>query len=130
MNNLQLSRERKAGMLKRLEHKYKSKIGFSTQEGVHIVSIRDILYLRAVGNYTEVYLLNGKMIMLSKTLKIIEKLLPETGFKRCHQSYVVNLEEVRLLQDSIFLSNEAEIPISRRKKNEFKTWFLDKVAFL
>ena len=66
MNNLHLSRERKINVLKKLEPKYKSKIGFSTQEGIHIVYTKDILFLRAIGNYTEVHLANGSMIMISK----------------------------------------------------------------
>lgn len=130
MNNLQITKEKKIRTLKKLEPRYRSKIGFSTQEGIFIIEIRDILFLRATGNYTEVHLNNGKMILISKTLKLIEELLPDAGFKRCHQSYVINLDEVVMLKDFILLTNDIEIPISRRKKNEFKSWFLRKIAFV
>ena len=130
MNHLPLNQSRKAGLLKKLEPRYKSKIGFSTLESIYIVYTRDILYLRALGNYTQVHLMNGNMIMVSKTLKVIEEQLPESNFKRCHNSYVINLEEVVMLQESIFLSSYDEIPISRRKRNEFKSWFAEKVSFV
>ena len=116
MNNLQITREKKIGTLKKLEPKYKSKIGFSTQEGIHIVFTKDILFLHALGNYTEVHLMSGRKIIVSKTLKLIEELLPDSGFRRCHQSFVINLDQVVLFRDSIFLSNNKEIPISRRKR--------------
>ena len=80
--------------------------------------------------YSQVKLVNGDKITISKTLKIIEENLPISNFKRCHQSYVVNLDEVVLLRDSLILSSEDEIPISRRKRNEFKSWFVDKVKFV
>jgi len=130
MNSLNISTEKKNVVLKKLEPKFKSKIGFSTQEGVHIINVRDILYLHALSNYTEVHLVNGRMIVIAKTLKTIQKILPESGFKRCHQSYVINLEEVVLFKGSIILSNQKEIPISRRRKVEFKSWFNNKVAFV
>jgi len=130
MNNLNINTEKKNGILKKLEPKFKSKIGFSTQEGIHFIDIRNIRYLHAVSNYTEVHLINGKMIVIAKTLKTIQELLPESGFKRCHQSYVINLEEVVFYKDSIILSNDKEIPISRRRKIEFKNWFNNKVAFV
>lgn len=127
MNYLHLNKEKKVGLLKKLEPKYKSKIGFSTLEGIHIVSVEKILYLRALGNYTQVKLLNGDKITISKTLKAIEGKLPNSNFKRCHQSFVVNLAEVVLLSDSLVLSSKDVIPISRRRRNEFKRWFVDKV---
>ncbi len=130
MKYLQLKGEKKTGLLKKIEPEYKSQIGLSTKEGIHLIYINDILFLHASGNYTEVHLVNDKKIVVSKTLKIIEEKLPPSSFKRCHQSYVINLKEVVLLRDYILLSNNAAIPISRRKRKEITRWFANKVVFV
>ncbi len=130
MNHLHVNSSKKPALLKRLEPKFTSKIGFSTQEGVYIVHWKDILYLHAIGNYTQVHLMDGAKIMVSRTLGHIENQLPDSNFKRCHKSFVINLNEVVAFRDSIFLSNELEIPVSRRKRKEIKDWFVNKVTFI
>jgi len=130
MNRLPAYAEKKSGIVKRLEPRYTSKIGFSTLEGYYLVCISEILFLRAKGNYTQVNLMNGQRILVSKTLKLIEKQLPENNFKRCHHSYVINLEEVVQLKGSIFLTSGDEIPISRRKRHKFRSWFLNMANFV
>ena len=130
MNHLTLYDPTRSGRLKKLEAKYKSKLGFKTSEGIFLVHTDDILFLQASGNYTQVSLINGQKILISKTLKVIEALLPDNRFRRCHNSFVINLEEVAQLSDAIILSSGDAIPISRRKRNEIKEWFADRVTFI
>lgn len=57
-------------------------------------------------------------------LSDLEKTLPEY-FVRCHQSYIVNLEEARELNSHEFVLNTGEkIPISQTKYNKSKQSFI------
>ena len=59
-------------------------------QGYTLVRTSDIIYCQADSSYTIVYLLNGKKIITSKLLKLIEELLPSQTFYRIHKSYIVN----------------------------------------
>ncbi|WP_309642523.1 LytTR family DNA-binding domain-containing protein [Flavobacterium sp.] len=100
-----------------------NKLFLRTQEGLHILKMNDILYCHGEGSYTQFFIKNGSKIMVSKPLKEYESMLPEQQFARCHQSYIVNLNEVTRIDksDLVIMSNEAAIPISTRKKK----WFID-----
>jgi two-component system LytT family response regulator len=67
--------------------------------------------------------LDGKKIILSKTLKFIEELLPTSIFQRIHKSYLVNLNYVTRFNKTnellVELSNGQTLPVSIRKKEDF-----------
>lgn len=52
------------------------------------IPISSIEYLEGIGNYTNVYIVGQKPIMVSRTLKRFEELLP--NFIRIHKSRLVN----------------------------------------
>jgi len=99
------------------------KIALTISEGVVFVQLENILYLQSDVNYTLFFLTNEEKIMVSKTMKEFENLLPETIFFRTHQSYIVNIKFVKkiLKEDGGYalLKNGKKIPISRRKKDSF-----------
>ncbi|WP_298221813.1 LytTR family DNA-binding domain-containing protein [Flavobacterium sp.] len=100
-----------------------NKLLLRTQEGLHILRMETILYCHGEGSYTQFHLKDGSKIMVSKPLKEYDSLLPENQFARCHQSYIVNLNEVNRIDksDLIIMTNRDEIPLSSRKKK----WFID-----
>ncbi len=61
--------------------------------------------------------------MVSKTLKEIEELLPNSIFVRMHHSHVVNLNHVERYQRGaggvLVLDNGDHVNVSRSKKNDF-----------
>lgn len=71
-----------------------SKIALPTLTGYQMEKINHILYCEADQNYTIVHLLSGKQIIVSKTLKNIQELLPEESFCRIHKSTLINLNYV------------------------------------
>lgn len=99
-----------------------SKIAFPIENGFKVVKINSILYCQSDINYTKVFLIDGSHFILSKTLKIIEDLLPNSIFLRVHKSYLVNFNYViyfsRSLDAYIELSNHIKIPVSTRKKED------------
>lgn len=90
------------------------------------VSTQNVLYFKADANYTEVVLANGEKIIISKTLKELEKRFSgkeKYAFFRTHKSFMINLDHVvgYQLNDGlkVRLSNQEEAVISRRRKDAF-----------
>jgi two-component system LytT family response regulator len=107
------------------------KVALPTENGYEFLKINSILYCEAQSNYCKIICLDGKEILLSKTLKAIQVLLPPTIFQRVHKSYLVNLNYIAKFNrtDSleIELQNGTKLPVSFRQKNNFLNVFKNKV---
>jgi len=80
------------------------------------------MYLEAAGTYTLAYLSNGEKIVLSKSIKLIEDIVNSNLFFRAHRTYLINISFVKRFDRdlySITLTNEIEIPLSRRRYDSF-----------
>ncbi len=99
-----------------------SKIAFPIENGYKVVKINSILYCQSDINYTKIFLNDGTNFILSKTLKLIEELLPSSMFLRIHKSFLVNFNYVvffnRSIDAYVELSNNIKIPVSTRKKED------------
>jgi len=99
------------------------KISVATLEGVIFINTSDILYCEATGSYTILYLGNGEKLTTSRSLKDFEELLYEHSFFRIHHSYLININEMKRYikgdGGSVIMSNNVELPVSKRKKEEF-----------
>lgn len=85
------------------------------------ISHDDIVYIKADGSYATVYT-NNDEIFTSKKLVDYDRLLPDFFF-RIHHSIILNLKWVKELDkpnNLVILTNDVCLPISRRKKAEFK----------
>lgn len=96
------------------------KIVLSDSESIYFVHLRDILWCKADGVYTNFKLINGQNILVSKNLKKYENLLPTSIFFRAHNSYLVNLSHVlrfdRYDGGFVVMTDDSKIPVSSRKK--------------
>jgi two-component system, LytTR family, response regulator len=94
-----------------------------TLKGFTILKLDEIIYCEAQRSYTVFYLVKGKNIMVSKPLFDYDELLAGTTFFRIHKSFLVNLVHVReyLRGDggTVIMSNNMELEVSRRKKEQF-----------
>lgn len=71
------------------------KIGVNTANTIQFVSLDDILYFKADGSYTNIFLKDDKSIMTSKNLKHFESLTEGIpNFLRCHKSFLININYV------------------------------------
>ncbi len=99
------------------------KIAFPTQKGIEFYSIDEIIHCKADSNYSEIYIVDGKKILVSKTLKKVEKIINNTRFLRVHQSHLINLDYLisYIKEDGGYLkmSDKSIVPISRSRKVEF-----------
>ena len=84
----------------------------------------EMQYLKAQGNYTELFT-GKKKILISKTIKLIESQLPDSLFYRVHRSYLVNLSFIKAYVNTtenphLVMEDDTCIPISRYKKSQFR----------
>jgi len=100
----------------------KNKLALPVDGKISMIEFDSILYCESDGNYTRIYLTDKKRFMISKTLKDIENLLPQTDFLRIHHSYVVNInhikEYIRGEGGEVLMSNGEVLRVSRNKKEE------------
>jgi two-component system LytT family response regulator len=107
-------------LLDNLKDQEKQKLVLPTNEGIHIIQIDNIIRCEADDYYTRIFLVDKRMIMVSKTLKNTEELLSGKSFVRSHKSHLVNLQFVKKYVKSdggyLELKDGTTIPVSRRKK--------------
>jgi two-component system LytT family response regulator len=100
-----------------------TRLAIPSQEGLLFIGLSEIIYLQAESNYTIVHVHNGGKIIVSKTLKDFEELLPPAIFLRIHHSYIINKNRVmKYLKGEggqVVMSNGQNLDVSRRKKDEF-----------
>jgi two-component system LytT family response regulator len=58
------------------------------------VRINEINYIEAYGNYTKVYLADGRLSVTYNSIKIWDARLPEDVFIQIHRSTIINLQNV------------------------------------
>ncbi len=101
----------------------KEKIAISHQKGIKIVYQKNILRLKAEGNCTMLYFINGDHFLDTRTLKVYEELLDIDLFYRIHKSHIINLNYITdYINENgsvVKLKNGEEIPVSRSKISDF-----------
>ena len=99
------------------------RIALPTMEGLQILTSEEIYYCESDGGYTHFFLTNGKVILISKTLKEVEEVLESKGFCRIHHGFLINVRYViKYLRGDggeVIMANNKNIPVSRNKKQEF-----------
>lgn len=102
---------------------FNKKIALSTSDGIHIYETGEILRCTSEGNYSNIHFVNGKKLMVSKTLKELENLLCDSDqFERIHKSHIINIDHLRSYSNKttghVIMSDESVIPVAQRKKTQ------------
>jgi two-component system LytT family response regulator len=104
-----------------------NKILLPTLGGYNIIDIFEIAYCQSESNYTRFHFLDGKNIVVSKTLKEFESILLENHFFRIHRSYIINLNCIAKYNKGkggeVVMKDGATLEVSREKKDEFLKLF-------
>ncbi|MBO6517572.1 MAG: response regulator transcription factor [Bacteroidia bacterium] len=102
--------------------KANQKILLNTGRDSVFVPLKDIVYIKADGNYSHFILASGKSLLITKQLGRFEEMLDSTMFIRTHRTYLVNLAKVVKYQKSdgrITLSNGETLVVSSRRRGTF-----------
>ena len=100
------------------------KVAFPIMDGYQMEKLNDIIYCEADSNYTKVHLSDGRVLLVSRTLKDVEELLFSQYFFRIHKSFLVNMNYVKSFSRTgkdVQLDNTVKLPVSARKHDEFVT---------
>ncbi|MCF6366289.1 MAG: LytTR family DNA-binding domain-containing protein [Bacteroidales bacterium] len=96
------------------------KLVLNTAESIHVVGLEDIIRCESDNNYTCFFLNNSKKLLMSKTLKEYENLLPETIFIRVHRSHLINIFHIERFDKrksgKVIMKDKSVVPVSVRKK--------------
>ena len=107
----------------RSESAVPQKIALPTIDGCSFENINDIMYLQAEGSYTYIYSKEKTKLLVSKSLKEFEEILPAASFCRIHHSSIININFVKKYFKGrggyVQMEDGISIEISIRKKNDF-----------
>jgi two-component system LytT family response regulator len=105
------------------------KLALPTAEGLTFIKVNDILYLKASGNYTEIFMCEGQKYLVSRHLKEYDDLLTGQSFFRIHHSTLINTNFIKSYVRGeggyVIMTDSASLDVSRRKKEAF----LEKIGY-
>lgn len=102
-----------------------SKLLVKDGDHCYLIRLDTIRYIESQKNYVQLFFENNKAFV-KKSLNSIETRLPKSIFFRANRQYVVNLQEIRRIEESISdgfvvtMSDGKELEISRRNAIELK----------
>jgi two-component system LytT family response regulator len=112
--------------LKEKKHPVKQ-VALPSGDGLVFVNVSEIVHCDSDSNYTSLHLLTGKSMLISKTLKDVEGLLPEEDFFRIHHSHLINLSHIKKYVRGnagyVIMSTGQNITVARNKKEDFLRQF-------
>lgn len=76
------------------------------------INSRNIYFVESIGDYVRIHTADQKYTLHS-TMKNIIKKLPINDFIRVHQSYIVRVDKITVINREDCIVNNEEIPISR-----------------
>jgi two-component system LytT family response regulator len=99
------------------------KIALPTMEGINFENLHHIVCLEAHGNYTMIHFIDGRQVLVCKTLNLVEEMLTEGAFIRIHRSATINLDRLKNYVKGkggyVVMENEKELAVSEGKKQDF-----------
>lgn len=114
----------------------KAYIQIFDEKGKMQLSVRreNLLFMEAADNYVNVWYINNntpKKMMIRSTMKKIQLQMEGTNVLRCHRSYMINLDHVKVLRrekEGIFLEMGIEtvpdIPLSKTYSESITRWLM------
>ena len=100
------------------------KVALPTFTGYIMETINHIIYCQADVNYTRIFTRHDNSILVSKTLKFIEELLPSDCFFRIHKTYLVNMnyitQYIKTGGHRVELENGQILEVAQRRAEEFE----------
>jgi len=93
------------------------------------VAVDDILYLEAVNRKAKIYA-RDMTGMHKYNLSVLENLLPQDRFIRCHRSFIVNVDAIMEIQPDfhstflLIMENGARVPVSQTFASSFRKFLL------
>lgn len=96
------------------------------KDGTKLVKVKldEILYIEGLKDYVTIHTMNQKIVTLQR-LKTLEEQLPANKFIRIHNSYIVSLDAVDVIQKNEVQIKGVTLPVGDTYRKAFKE-FIDK----
>ena len=98
--------------------KKEEQLTLSTAQCTFNVNINDIYYIEMLNHYVYYHTVTDEISFFG-SLSDEEKRLPQDRFVRCNSGFIVNLAQVKKVQDNDVYVGDTHLPISRNKKVAF-----------
>ncbi len=85
---------------------------------INKVFVKDVLWIEALGDYVQIHTRDKKHI-LHLTMKKMESELPPDKFIRVHRSYIVQVDNVKNVEDTTVYIDDTPIPVGAIYKENF-----------
>ena len=95
--------------------------------GFRRVDLSGVYYLESVGHKVRLYT-EEEELTVPGSLKQYEEMLADKQFARCNSGYLVNLAQVRGMQDGMVLVGPHSLQISRPRRKAFVEALTDYVG--
>jgi two-component system LytT family response regulator len=82
------------------------------------VYLKDIQWIEALGDYARLHTHESNYV-LHTTLKVLEQKLPADKFLRIHRSFIIQLEQIRNIDDNVVAIGDKLIPVGHLYKDDF-----------
>ena len=87
------------------------------------IRISDILYIEGLKDYIKIYVAHQpKAILTLMSMKGIEQTLPSDKFMRVHRSYIVNTEQISIIERNHLIIAGNTIPVSDSYRQQFSDY--------
>ncbi|MFI3277922.1 MAG: LytTR family DNA-binding domain-containing protein [Rikenellaceae bacterium] len=80
------------------------------------VDFNDILYIESKREYMDIVLKSDETVTVHGSLKSILDKLPQSRFLKVHRSFIVNLEEVKILERNSIIFGKQYIPVNEQAR--------------
>ena len=100
-----------------------NKIALPTLDGFQLQKVSNIVFCQAEENYTKIFTNRNEAILVARTLKNIEEMLPAEIFFRIHKSYLVNMNYIKSYSKidgyKLTLENGVTLDVATRRNEDF-----------
>lgn len=96
------------------------KIILKTSDKIHLVNTSEIIRIEADGNYSTLYIDDGRKVVVSTAIKEYEESLVDKGFHRIHKSHIININKLSYFDKTdsgdVVMADGSVVPVASRKK--------------
>ena len=108
------------------QHGYKTRLFVKEMGRIKLVDVDQINFIAGAGNYAELHLFDGTVVLHRETLSVLEKQLDPEIFIRLHRSTIarrISIQELRPNEKgdyTVLLKSGDKLTLSRRNKSKLQ----------
>jgi len=106
-----------------LDDPKKMRLAVPTKNGKIFINEEDIIYCKAEGSYSTLYLNNNESILITRGLRKVHEAFSPGTFVRIHHSFIVNISHIvgysMSSKNCVTLTDGTVLTVSRNRKKSF-----------